>query len=327
MVYCRGRRYQRHPAHVNEGIRMTSATPEATTDLDIAKQDMDAYGYCVLKDALSQEQVRQLKARVVEQLEAEVERGMNRVMPDKKQLVKFLLNKGKIFQEVLFNHGLHEVVQHVLGREYLLSSYHAHIAHPGSTKAFHTDQFWMPPPTNARKETLVRPGSITRSKNRGHHVGGELLMDPETISPAVVCNTMWMLDDYSAENGATLLVPGSHHSGRQPDHSLDSNANWIPASGTAGTAVVFEGRTWHSTGANLTKHTRIGLTTNFCAPQFRQQENFLMGTLPEVLDAASPELLAMIGFKTWQGYGAYENHWEWVKRGEYALGELQPVGE
>ena len=186
----------------------------------------------------------------------------------------------------------------------------------------------MPPPVNGRKQTLVKPGSVTRAANRGRHVGGDALIDPKTISPAVVCNTMWMLDDYTEANGATLLVPGSHLSGRQPDHELDSNANGVPAIGPAGTAVAFEGRTWHTTGANITERPRIGLSTNFCAPQFRQQENFLLGTRPEVLRDASPELLDLIGFKAWQGYGGYENtSGQWVARVarvDCALGELQP---
>jgi len=285
---------------------------------------MDEFGYCLLKDALSPEEVAALRSRVVEQLEAEVRLGVNNVLPDRKQLVRFLVNKGQVFRDMLFHPGFHDVIRHVLGQEYLLSAFHAHFAHPGSTKAFHTDQFWMPPPTNDRKQTLLKPGSMTRAVNRGHHVGGDELMDPVTIAPAVVCNSMWMMDDFTAENGATLVVPGSHLSGRQPDTDLDSNANWVPATGPAGTTVIFEGRVWHTTGANTTNRPRIGLTVNFCAPQFRQQENFLMGTLPEVLEAASPELLALIGFKAWQGYGGYENHGQWVARGEYALGELVP---
>lgn len=285
---------------------------------------MDEYGYCLLKDALSPDEVGALYSRVLEQLDAEVRLGKNNVLPDRKQLVRFLLNKGRVFRDLIFHEGAHDVIRHVLGEEYLLSAYHAHVAHPGTTKAFHTDQFWMPPPTDERKQTLLKPGSLTRAGNRGHHVGGEKLMEPKTISPAVVCNIMWMLTDFTAENGATLVVPGSHLSGRQPDHDLDSNADWVPARGPAGTALVLEGRVWHSTGANTTNRPRTGLTTNFCAPQFRQQENFLLGTLPEVLEEASPELLALIGFKAWQGYGGYENHGQWVARGEYALGELAP---
>jgi len=298
--------------------------PEPTANLDIAKRHMDEYGYCLLKDALSREQVDALYARVLEQLEAEVQLGKNSVLPDKKQLVRFLLNKGQVFRDIVLQASVHDVIRHVLGEEYLLSAYHAHIAHPGTTTAFHTDQFWMPPPTNERKQTLLKPGSVTRAGNRGHHVGGEQAMAPTTIAPAVVCNTMWMLDDFNAENGATLVVPGSHLSGRQPDHDLDSNANWVPATAPAGTVLALEGRLWHSTGVNTTNRYRTGLTINFCAPQFRQQENFVLGSLPEVVEEASPELLALMGFKAWQGYGGYENHGQWVVRGEYALGELVP---
>ena len=298
--------------------------PEPTANLDIARRHMDEYGYCLLKDALSREQVDALYARVLEQLEAEVQLGKNNVLPDRKQLVRFLLNKGRVFRDIVFQASVHDVICHVLGEEYLLSAYHAHVAHPGTTTAFHTDQFWMPPPTNERKQTLLKPGSVTRAGNRGHHVGGEEAMAPKTIAPAVVCNTMWMLDDFTADNGATLVVPGSHLSGRQPDPDLDSNANWVPAAAPAGTVLALEGRLWHSTGVNTTNRYRTGLTINFCAPQFRQQENFLLGTLPEVVEEASPELLALMGFKAWQGYGGYENHGQWVVRGEYALGELVP---
>ena len=306
---------------------MTRRLSEATKNLDLAKQDMDDYGYCLLKDALAPAQVAALKARLFEQREAEERSGHTRVREDGKQLVVFLLNKGQVFRDMILHPGLHAVVKHVLGDEYLLSSYHAHLAHPGSKTAFHTDQFWMPPPTNEKKQTLVKPGSMTRAGNRGHHVGGEAAMQPKTIAPAAVCNIMWMLTDYTAENGATLIVPGSHRSGRQPDHHLVRAADSVPVAGTAGTAVMFEGRTWHSTGENRTADVRVGLTTNFCAPQFRQQENFLLGTRPEVLESASPELLKLIGFKPWQGYGGYQNGHDWNKRGVYALGELVPEKE
>lgn len=299
--------------------------PEPTSDLDVAKRHMDKFGYCLLKDALGREEVDAIRSRLLTQLEAELERGVSRMRPDdKKQLIRFLINKGQVFRDMIVHPGLHEMLRHVIGDAYLLSSYHAHVAHPGSTMAFHTDQFWMPPPTTDRKQTLVKPGSITRSGNRGRHVGGEELMEPNTIAPAVTCNAMWMIDDYTAENGATLLVPGSHLSGRQPDPVLDSNANWVPATGPAGTAVVFEGRIWHTTGINTTDRPRIGLSTNFCAPQFRPQENYLLGTLPVVLEEASPELLALMGFRAWQGYGTHEGQGEWLTRGEYAWGELTP---
>ena len=295
-----------------------------TKDLEHAKSNMDEFGYCIVQDVLKPDELDQIRTRLFQQIEAEKERQISHHLPDKKQLVLFLVNKGKVFRDILLNKKLHTIMRHVLGETYLLSAFHAHLAHQGGEKRFHTDQFWMPPPTTPDKKTHVLPGSITREDFRGHHVGGEAMRSLESISPAVVCNAMWMLDDFTEQNGATIVVPGSHLSGRQPDDDLDREANWVPAIGSAGSAVIFEGRTWHSTGVNRTSKPRIGLTSNFCAPQFRQQENLQLGILPEVLAEISDELKALLGFKPWQGYGAYENFDGWVKRDEYTIGELRP---
>lgn len=299
-----------------------NSLPEPTSDIDRAKVDIDAYGYCLIKDALSQEQITAIRERLLEQLAAEEQQGFGLKLPDGKQLVRFLINKGKVFLDPILHESLHAIVKHVLGESYLLSSYHAHFAHPGGTTNFHTDQFWMPPPTSEKRQTLVKPGSITREGNRGHRVIPEALAQNKSISPAVVCNAMWMIDEFSEENGATLVVPGSHLSGREPDNILDVEENWVSAQGTSGTVCIFEGRTWHSTGVNSTDAPRIGLTTNFCAPQFRQQDNSPFGVRPEVLEDAPDRLLELLGFVPWQGYGGYEGVTR-VTRGQFALGEMK----
>ena len=71
----------------------------------------------------------------------------------------FLSTKVR-FSRPLLHEGLHAIVKHVLGDAYLLSSYHAHFAQRGGTTNYHTDQFWMPPPTSEQRQTLVRPGSV-----------------------------------------------------------------------------------------------------------------------------------------------------------------------
>ena len=299
--------------------------PQPTRDLTIAKAHMDEFGYCILVHAINPDEAAALHTRLQEQVEAEMRRGISTIGNDKKQIVFFLINKGQGFRDLLFHPGLRALIGHVLGPVYLLSSYVGHIAHPGGTKIFHTDQWWMPPPTNDTKKTLIKPGSITREGFRGHHAGGEATKNLPAIAPAGVCNSMWMLDDFREDNGATIVVPGSHLYGRQPDPALDEEANWIPVEAPAGSVLIFEGRTWHSTGANRSDRSRFGLTINFCAPQFRQQENFLLGTSPEVLAGASKELLALIGFKPWYGYGSIDApKGEFIARGQYGMGELKP---
>ena len=288
---------------------------------------LDRNGYCVVENAISRTNAIKLRKRLTEQAEAESQIGKTRIHPDKKQLIAFLINKGQGFRDLLFHPEMRELVDHVLGPQYLLSSFVGHIAHPGGTKVFHTDQWWMPPPTKGNRETMLRPGVITHDY-RGHHKLGEEGLNPVAIAPACVCNIMWLLDDFTAENGGTIVVPGSHLFGRQPDPKLDQEAGWKSVEAPAGSCLVLEGRVWHSTGANVTEQSRIGLTTNFCAPQFRQQENLQLGTSPKVLENASEELLDLIGFKPWCGYGSIESDFFFnthrVTRGRYALEELKP---
>ena len=97
--------------------------------------------------------------------------------------------------------------------------------------------------------------------------------------------------------------------------------------GKAGTAVVIDGRIWHSTGRNVSGDDRIAALTYFSAPQFRTQENIAVGVAQEVLDEADDDLRALLGFKVWNGYGRIE--WPddpWIARGQRSLGELRPKG-
>ena len=304
-------------------MQTTRDAGPASGSLEAAQAHLDEHGYCVVEGAISAGAAAALRERLIEQAAAEAQLGETHQLPDKKQLIYFLLNKGQGFRDLLFHPAMRSLVEHVIGRHYLLSSYNGHLALPGGTTRFHTDQWWMPPPTTAARGTLLRPGSIDRDAHRGHYQLGEEGIHPVAIAPACVCNVMWTIDDFTAENGATIVVPGSHLFGREPDQELDAEAGWSPAVAPAGSFIVLDGRVWHSTGENRTGRPRIGLTTNFCAWQFRQQENLAMGVSPEVLAHASPELLDLIGFRPTFGYGGIEAR-ERIARGQYGLGELKP---
>ena len=304
-------------------MQTTTDAEPATGSLEAAQAHLDEHGYCVVEGAISAGAAAALRERLIEQSAAEAQLGETHQLPDKKQLIYFLLNKGQGFRDLLFHAAMRSLVEHVIGRHYLLSSYNGHLALPGGTTRFHTDQWWMPPPTTAARGTLLRPGSIDRDAHRGHYQLGEEGMQPVAIAPACVCNVMWTIDDFTAENGATIVVPGSHLFGREPDQELDAEAGWTPAVAPAGSFIVLDGRVWHSTGENRTGRPRIGLTTNFCAWQFRQQENLAMGVSSEVLAHASTELRDLIGFRPSYGYGGIEAR-ERIARGQYGLGELKP---
>ncbi|MCZ6681096.1 MAG: phytanoyl-CoA dioxygenase family protein, partial [Candidatus Poribacteria bacterium] len=308
---------------------MTSTTsndlPQPTTDLDLAKANLDQFGYCLIAGALNGEEVLRLRRRLEEQAAAEKQRGLayEDAGPNQNgvnQRVWFLVNKGQVFRDLLLHRVVRELVGHVLGDEYLLSSFTANIAKPGGVMGMHTDQWWMPQPVGPGGPS-VRPGSMTRAHFRGRRFDQAGSTPPTMMAPAVACNVMWMLTDFTSDNGATRVVPRSHLSGRQPDTELDVDVEGIPAVSPAGTAMVFEARLWHSTGANVSDSPRLGVLSYFCAPQFRQQENLMVGTHPKVLKDAPPELLALLGLKVWQGYGRIESPTdEYISPGQTSLG-------
>ena len=134
----------------------------------------------------------------------------------------------------------------------------------------HTDQWWMPEPIH-RRPNPVPAGSLTRE------LSNRVDDHPAMIAPPVVLNVMWMLNDFTVENGATRIVPRSHLYGRRPDKDRDKDVVSIPAEGVAGSAMLFDGRIWHGTGANVSDGHRLGILTTFVTPQFRPQENYTVG--------------------------------------------------
>jgi len=136
---------------------------------------------------------------------------------------------------------------------------------------------------------------------------------------------MWMACDFTAANGASRIVPGSHLSGENADPSVPYTVETVAAIGSGGTAVIFEGRTWHATGVNATTTPRYGVGTNNCGSQFRQMGNFTLGTRPEVLAEAGQRRLELLGFRQWEGYGKIgDPAAEYVSREQEIIGELWP---
>ena len=320
--------------------------PQPTRNLNTATKNLNEFGYCLVTDALSSVETDALRTRLIEQATAEKQKGLafedggpqqnwgdfrdveGKLRPQsftedgggRNQRVWMLINKGEIFQTVLFKPTVRQLVEQVLGEHYLLSSHTANIAKPGGVSMdLHTDQWWMPTPTR-RDRSPLPIGSITRTRFDQDENGLSSM-----VSPAVVVNVLWMLDDFSANNGGTLLVPGSHLIGRQPDKELDRDVETVVAEGPAGTALVIDGRIWHGTGANVSENSRFAVITTFCGPQFRPQENFAVGTSLEVLEDASPDLLALLGFKIWNAYGRIESPLaDFIQPGQTSLGEMVP---
>jgi ectoine hydroxylase-related dioxygenase (phytanoyl-CoA dioxygenase family) len=303
------------------------ALPKPTRDEARLIADMDAWGYCLVAEALPAEQLAAILERLESQAEAERKYGYHitdgsvQDPEGQNQWILMLINKGKAFQQVLHHPLVTAVLDHVLGRDHILSEASAHITRPGnSLLSMHTDQWWMPPPV--MPGASYKPaGEITRSGA----VTGPLKRAEHPIAAPMCVQTMTMVSDFTEANGATRLVPGSHLTGVQPDQSVPHTMPSVPAVGPAGTIAMWEGRTWHSAGANSTNAPRYGMPTLYAAPQMRTLQNFTYGTKAEVVEAATPELRKLLGFKSWSGYGMTNGvDRGWATSAEETIGELEP---
>ncbi|MBS36051.1 MAG: hypothetical protein CMO26_09020 [Thiotrichales bacterium] len=295
--------------------------PQPGCDFDVLIEDFETHGYCLIDQALDADTLAVVSRRLFNQAEAERELGVEFKNPGHldNQWVNMLINKGEVFQKLVTHPLASRVIESALGPEYLLSCCDAQIKHPGSDfMPLHTDQWWMPEPQTPGR-LPERPAAMARG------AGTALSATPTTavVRGRATVNIMWLITDFTTANGATVIVPGSHISGREPDSSLPHQIKTLAVEAPAGTALVFDGRLWHAAGANYTGDSRYGITCTFCGPQFRPLENYTLGLRPEVRNSASDELLRLLGFKAWSTYGHTGDPSLAVSvSGEHALGVM-----
>ncbi|RBM11986.1 hypothetical protein DEH69_21355 [Streptomyces sp. PT12] len=149
------------------------------------------------------------------------------------------------------------LVASILGPGPLLSNLSANITHPGTgAMTPHFDQDWAERPW----------------------------------PHALAAHAIWMLDDFTEENGATLVAPGSHLATEPPP-----DAHLVPATGPAGTALLLDARVWHGTGRNTSADdSRIGILAYYCRSYVRPQHNFAL-MLFEHLGTMSPSRRELLG--------------------------------
>ncbi len=117
----------------------------------------------------------------------------------------------------------------------------------------------------------------------------------------VQCNTIWALTDFTEENGATRIVPGSH---RLEDKLRFVEADTEPAKMTRGSILFYTGSAYHGGGANRSDATRIGVNITYNLSWLRQEENQYLAVPPEIARELPEDLLRLMGYQ----------------RGAYALG-------
>jgi ectoine hydroxylase-related dioxygenase (phytanoyl-CoA dioxygenase family) len=113
--------------------------------------------------------------------------------------------------------------------------------------------------------------------------------------PEVLLSTMWALDDFTADNGSTVMLPGSHRwpSGRTPQPDDERRPVVMPA----GSVALYIGSTWHGGGANHSDQARLGVTIEYVASWLRTQEAYTVTVPWDVVPTLPPRLQDLLGWE------------------------------
>jgi ectoine hydroxylase-related dioxygenase (phytanoyl-CoA dioxygenase family) len=229
---------------------------------------LDRDGFLILEGFMSQDLLAALRDRVDELFEQEGENaGAEFKREEQTRRLANLVDKGEIFERAISFPAILERVRHVLGRRIKLSSLNVRSANPYST--------WVQP-------LHCDMGAIPDEQG------------------SWVCNTVWMLDDFTTENGALRAVPGSHRWGKLPQQALPdplaARPDEVLVTGKAGTVVVMNAHMWHGGTANRTGRPRCamhGFYARWDKPQQQYQKQLLRPEVQEHLSADVRELLAL----------------------------------
>ena len=135
----------------------------------------------------------------------------------------------------------------------------------------------------------IRPGQGAQPRHRDRLAGGGYL--PAEIEPQF--NTIWALTDFTEENGATRVVPGSVN---WPEDRRPTDEETIQAVMPAGSVLLYSGSVIHGGGQNLSESNRTGLNITYCLGWLRTEENQYLSCPPEIAEGLDPDLQEMLGY-------------------------------
>lgn len=242
------------------GTYRRTASAGETVDAAVADADVAAVrrdGYVILPGLLDAGEIAAIK-KAVDPLLART--GRNPFEGHATQRVYSVLNKTRACDRIADHPRVLALLDRLLMPNYLLSMLQVINIQPGeAAQMLHTDDAFYP---------LPRPRK------------------------ALGCATIWAIDDFTADNGATDIVPGSHLWGdERPDPAARQ-----PVVMPAGSCVFFLGTLWHGGGANRSSHPRLAVTAQYCEPWLRPQEAFTLSISRDVVREVSEDIRRMLGY-------------------------------
>ena len=232
------------------------------------RRQLDEQGYVLLANFMGDRLLDELRTRILELFDEEGDRaGYEFKTEEHARRLANLVDKGAVFRRAIVLPALLACVRHVLGPDIKLSSLNARSADP------HTD---------VGQPLHVDMGALPDEKGYW------------------VCNTVWMLDDFTPDNGATRMIPGSHTWGTRPQDVLEDplapHPGEVLLTGGAGSIAVMNAHMWHGGTANRAESPRLAMHAFYCRndkPQQQYQKSLLRPETQAGLTADVRSILAL----------------------------------
>ncbi|KAK5988845.1 hypothetical protein PT974_10341 [Cladobotryum mycophilum] len=253
--------------HYEVGANKRLAIPQSTIEPRVQQliDHVVEHGYVVIPNAFSPleiEEARAEVARLTSQGGPAAAHGRNTFEGVKTQRIYALLNKSRAFDKFTLHPDVLALNDYFLEPGYLLTLLQSINILPGEAEqTIHHDDAYV---------TVPRPHN--------------------PFSTGV----MIAIDDYTATNGSTVIIPKSHtwDSEREPKRS-ETQSVIMPS----GSIMYFLGTLYHGGGANTSDKNRLALTSQYCQPWLRTYENMILAVEWDKLDKMPPRLVDMLGYK------------------------------
>jgi ectoine hydroxylase-related dioxygenase (phytanoyl-CoA dioxygenase family) len=225
-----------------------------------AREALDRDGHVTLPELIPRSEVSRVEVLTRSICESELLAGCDYTYGETNQRIWCLPRFGQSFMKLAEHSLLTKLITHLLGPDYILSNLTAHVLGPGGrAMPPHWDQSWAP-----------RPWKYP-----------------------LVAQAIWMLDDFTASNGATQIVTGSH----LMDEADALEAPSHPALGPAGSCLVYDGRLLHAAPTNTTDRSRTAILAYYSRSWIRQQENFSQSLTKNVQASFSASRRRLLGLE------------------------------
>ena len=236
----------------------------ADTDADAVVAAVRADGACIVEQLLAPDELAQLRAELEPIIDAS-DYGKDRFVGRRTKRSGALLAQSPASHKVAMHPLVIEATQRYL--------------EPWTTKI----QLML------TQTIAIGPEEPAQLLHRDRLAWGRHI--PRSIEPQL--NTIWAITDFTADNGATRVVPGSHD---WPDLREATEDEVVQAVMPAGSVLIYSGTVIHGGGHNRSTETRIGLNMDYCLDWLRQEENQYLSYPPAVAATFPHELASLVGY-------------------------------